>query len=219
MIIMRKLILEFKPIEMVRKVQKPIFESFHSFEVLEMLRIDYEEGVKIGLMECRTKQGIPIENVKLPPFAEILNVLKSEGDKHTCIVKVSVPGEFTKMLTEFKLNLIWTTPTLISEDKLIYSCIGDQENITGFIEVMKNYGEIVDMRFQKAAYHEHDILSVLTDKQREIILEANKNGYYEYPRKINSEKLSEKIGISKGTLVEHLRKAEIRIMGNILVGY
>ena len=216
---MRKLILEFKPNEMVRNVQKPIFENIHSFELLEMLRMDYEEGVKIGLLECHCKDGIPIEDVKLPPFVEILNVLKSEGDKHTCIVKVRVPKAFTQMLTEFKLNLIWTTPTLISENKLIYSCIGDQENITKFIEVMKNYGEVIDMRFQRAVYHEHDILSVLTDKQREIVITAKNHGYYEYPRKINSGDLSVKVGISKGTLVEHLRKAEIRIMGNILAGY
>ena len=216
---MRKLILELEPNETIRKLQKPIFNSIHSYELLEMLRIDWEEGVKIGLMECHCKDGIPIEDVKLPDNVKILNVLKSVDDVHTCIVEVNVPREFTQMLIEYKLTLIWTTPTLISEKKLIYSCIGDQDNITKFIEIMKTFGDVVDMRFQKAAYQEHDILSVLTDKQREIVISAKKHGYYDYPKKINSEELSKKIGISKGTLVEHLRKAEIRIMGNILAGY
>ena len=42
---MRKLILELNPNEMVRGIYKPVFETFHSINVLEMLRIDYEEGV------------------------------------------------------------------------------------------------------------------------------------------------------------------------------
>ena len=88
-----------------------------------------------------------------------------------------------------------------------------------FVELMRPYGEVVDMRFQRAAYQEHDILSVLTDKQREILITAFKHGYYDYPRRINSEKLSHKVDISKATLLEHMRKAEGRLLSNILAGY
>jgi hypothetical protein len=217
--IMRKLILEFNPNEMMKNAQKPIFENIHSVNVLEMLRIDYERGVKIGLMECKTKEDLSIHDAKLPDFVEILNVLRSHGNKHTCIVKVQIPKEFIHMFSEFKLDLIWTTPLILSEEKLIYSCIGDQKNITKFIEIMKNYGDVVNMSFQKAAYQEHDILSVLTDKQREVLIAAKKYGYFDYPKKINGEQLSQKVNISKATLLEHLRKAEVRLMENILAGY
>ena len=122
------------------------------------------------------------------------------------------------MLTEFKLDLIWTTPTIVSEEKLTYSCIGDQENILKFIDVMKQYGTILNMSFLKAVYQPQDILSILTDKQREVVLAATKFGYYDYPKKINSQQLSQKVNISKATLVQHLRKAEGRIMANITAG-
>ncbi len=216
---MRKLILEFFPNEMLRNVQKPMFEDLHSYELLEMLRKDYEEGVKIGLMVFNTKGDIPINEVKLPDNIDILNILKSEGNKHTCMVKVQDPKDIKKMLKEFKLNLIWTSPIIISEEKIVYSCIGDQENLKKFVEIMKKYGEIGNMSFQKAAYQEHDILTVLTDKQREVLIAAKKHGYYKYPRKIKSEELAQKIGISQGTTVEHLRKAEERLMENILAGH
>jgi predicted DNA binding protein len=216
---MRKLILELEPNEMIKQVQKPIFEKLQSFELLEMLRKDYEEGLKIGLLVLYTKDNVSIDDLKLPDNIEILNILKSEGNKHTCIVRVKDPEEIKNLLKSMKLDLIWTTPIIMSEEKFTYSCIGDQPNLSKFVEIMKGYGEIVNMRWQKAAYQEHDILSVLTDKQREILIAAKKYGYYEFPKKINSQQLSEKVNISKPTLIQHLRKAEMRLMSNILAGY
>jgi predicted DNA binding protein len=48
---------------------------------------------------------------------------------------------------------------------------------------------------------------------------AFENGYYEYPKKISSKALSEKVNISKPTLLQHLRKAEKRMLQEIMTGY
>jgi predicted DNA binding protein len=37
-------------------------------------------------------------------------------------------------------------------------------------------------------------------------------GYYDIPRKITSEELAERLGLVGSTVVEHLRKAEQRLM-------
>ncbi|MEE9151481.1 MAG: helix-turn-helix domain-containing protein [Thermoplasmata archaeon] len=216
---MRKIVIEFASDARIRKVQGNMFEFIESIELLELLRLDFQKGIKLGLMLITIKEGYVLEDVELPDNIEIANVLKSEGSKYTCIVKVKVPKEFRKMMRDFNLDLIWTTPSFMSEDRSIVSCIGEEEDLRKFLDMIKNLGPIKSLSFKKAAYQEHGILSVLTEKQREIVIAAKKNGYSDMPRNISSEQLSKLVGVSKATLLEHLRKAEVRLMDNILAGY
>jgi len=217
---MRKLILEIEPSEKAREGFMTTFKHIHSYEVLETLKIDYEEGICIDLIECLLKEGLSIHDMKYIGNMEILSVLKSVGNKHTCLIKYYQPEDSKELFKEADIDLIYTTPSLISNKKIIVSVIGDQKALTKFIELVKTHaGKIENMIFKRAAYQKHDILSVLTDKQKEVLVAAHKFGYYDYPKKINSKQLSEKVKISKPTMVQHLRKAEGRILGEIMAGY
>lgn len=55
-------------------------------------------------------------------------------------------------------------------------------------------------------------LSKLTDKQRTILLSAYNLGYYEIPRRFDSEQLAKKLNLGRSTVAEHLRKAEQRLV-------
>ena len=127
--------------------------------------------------------------------------------------------KFTDLAQKFNIDIIWDTPSIIRKDNIIMSVTGSEENLKKFLEVIKILGEIKSISFNKATYNDQAILSCLTERQKEILIAAKKNGYYSYPRKINSQELSEKIGLSKPTVVQHLRKAEIRIVTKILMGY
>jgi predicted DNA binding protein len=88
-----------------------------------------------------------------------------------------------------------------------------------FIELVRAHiGKVVNMTFKRSTYDKKDLLSILTDKQREIMAAAYRYGYYDIPTGISSERLAEKVNISKPTLIEHLRKAERRILTEILAG-
>ena len=217
---MRKLTLEVEPNEATREAQKSMFKDIQSYEILESLKIDYEEGICVDLIEFHLKDGVSIHDIKSIGNMEILSVLKSAGNMHTCLIKYYEPEDSKELFKEFDLDLIYTKPSIISNEKITISCIGDNESLTRFIELIKIHaGKIENMTFKKAVYQKQDIISVLTDKQREILITAHKNGYYDYPKKINSERLSKKVNIGKATLVQHLRKAEGRLLGEILAGY
>jgi predicted DNA binding protein len=161
-----------------------------------------------------------MEEVTYIDKMEILSVLKSENGKHTCLVKHEEPEGSQDAFQEYDLDLIYSQPFIISPDKNTFSVIGEHKNLLRFIELMKmQASKVINMTFKRAAYQRQDILTVLTEKQKEIIIAAHKYGYYDYPKKISSEKLASRVNISKGTMMEHLRKAEGRLLDEILTGY
>jgi predicted DNA binding protein len=52
----------------------------------------------------------------------------------------------------------------------------------------------------------------LTTTQREVFDLARREGYYEWPRGTSTRELAEQRGVSKTTLLEHLRKAESKLL-------
>lgn len=55
-------------------------------------------------------------------------------------------------------------------------------------------------------------INLLTEKQREVLLAAYTRGYYDIPRKVNTEALAKRLNLIDSTIVENLRKAEQRLI-------
>jgi predicted DNA binding protein len=62
------------------------------------------------------------------------------------------------------------------------------------------------------------LLSKLTPRQRQMLLTAYALDYYDVPRRISSDDLSRDLNIDKSTIVEHLRKAERKLINGIIAG-
>jgi predicted DNA binding protein len=218
---MRKVTLEIEFSEAVRELRRATFEHIVSYEVLEVLKMDFEQALFVDLIECVTKENVSIHDLHTIGNLEILSVIKSEGNKHTCLVRGHEEDMTKDEYRELDLDLIYTTPSYQSEDKVVLSFIGEQRNLMRFVDLMREgqVGEITNMTFKRAAYQRKDLLSVLTDKQREVMVAAYRHGYYDLPKGISSVQLSEKVVLSKPTMLEHLRKAERRILTEIMAGY
>jgi predicted DNA binding protein len=216
---MRTLTLEIEPFDIVKEEMAETFALIRSYTILETLKMDYREGICIEIMEFNLKEGASIHDIRTVGNMEILSVLKSIGSIHTCLIRYTEPEETKGQFQESDLGLIHTIPTIISQEKFTISMMGEQKNLADFVEMMRIVGTIRKMAFRRAAYQKADILAVLTDKQREVMLAAFQNGYYDYPKKISSRRLCQKVSISKPTLLQHMRKAEGRILKEIMTGY
>jgi len=81
--------------------------------------------------------------------------------------------------------------------------------------------EFILERFEKSPLQDlyfPKVLPQITDLQKKAFELAVRDGYFESPRKTDLRKLSEKMGCSLSTFQNHLRKAESRILPDIL-GY
>lgn len=216
---MRKLTIELKIKHEFLKMLNFLLDKTESIELIELLKLDFKKGIKMGIAAITMKEGFTIEDIDIPEFMEMLTVLKKEGNRYIVLSKVKFYKRLIGIAKKFDIDIIWDTPSIFTKEKMIISVTGSEENLKKFLKVIKNLGEVKSISFKKATFNEQTILSCLTEKQKEILIAAKKNGYYNYPRKINSQQLSNKIGLSKPTVVQHLRKAEIRIVSNILAGY
>ncbi|HET7324925.1 MAG TPA: helix-turn-helix domain-containing protein [Halococcus sp.] len=61
-----------------------------------------------------------------------------------------------------------------------------------------------------------DLLARLTERQRDVLATAVELGYYETPRRATHADIAAVIGCSTGTVGEHLRKVEARVLSELV---
>lgn len=216
---MRKVTLELVPSKAIVDLQKDVFETVREFEMVELLSLDYEKGVKVGVVRLRLMPGKTVGSMTPPGNMSIVEVVEENGDEAVCIIKASAPPGYEELAKRFNLDLMWTHPMTVSREKLVMSFVGEEDSIRKMVELAGFFGETTKVSVQEASFSASDLLRSLTDRQRELLIEAKKMGYYDYPRTADANDVARSLGISKSTAVEHLRKAEARLMGRILSGY
>lgn len=63
---------------------------------------------------------------------------------------------------------------------------------------------------------EYSPILKLTEKQFEVLLFAYKSGYFDNPRRVTLRELAQMLGLSPSTVKEHLRKAQKKILEEII---
>ena len=216
---MRKVVIELRTNEQFRKAQRGIFDKIESIDGLELFRLDFKSGDTLMLTNVKMKNGYSIEDAEIPPEANILSILDVKQNVYSCLMRLKPYAELDSIVKKFDINVVWDTPLIVTEEKRVYSAIADQENMKKLLDTITLIGTVEKTSYHKPAYGAHGVLSCLTERQKEIVILAKKMGYYEYPRKINGDGLAQLSEISKAAIIEHLRKAESRIMTTILAGY
>jgi predicted DNA binding protein len=108
-------------------------------------------------------------------------------------------------------------PFEIKEGKLRVTFLGSSVQVRRLLHQTAMMGirhRVVSLTDSK--YSWESPLSRLTERQRKILIAAYSQGYYDLPRKINSEQLARQLDMGSSTLVEHLRKAERRLLTELL---
>jgi HTH DNA binding domain len=98
--------------------------------------------------------------------------------------------------------------------------VGSTDQMKEFLAELRQF----KMRFKVLSIEDADIrgpfprsaMGILTPKQREALVAAYQSGYYDIPKRADSADVARALALGKSTTLEHLRKAEKRLLDNFM---
>jgi hypothetical protein len=215
---MRRLILEVSERELLKAgIELPPLKKIKSLNLLYFLRQNAEELTAISRVEFKDP------NTKVQDLLTeglLLDAQVIEQEKNGAYILFTRGGapSLASVLNYIGIDGGYLFPPLgIHDGKVKFSFLGSEPQIKDFMEKINALG----IRYRvvllaDANFSPMSPLNQLTEKQQEVLLTAYKLGYYDVPRKVTSEKLAKKLGLVDSTVVEHLRKAEQRLIRQII---
>lgn len=214
--VMRKVTVQLTPFKEIRKIYEPYFKYLKRISLLNILKVDFLKKAELLIFEIVVKDEYDFHKIRWPKSLVFYHILKEAGNTLTLLVKINSEYMTKSIMNMHDLDVILDSPSFIEKDRVIKSCIADEINLRKFVAKMERLGEITKIAYKKSNYEETNITPHLTNKQKEILSVAQREGYYSFPRKINGDGLAQKIGCSKATVLEHIRRIENKIMNNIV---
>ena len=99
---------------------------------------------------------------------------------------------------------------------LLVTTIGTHEMLRGALETSPDDVHTTIRQVGRYSPGSRNVLSLLTDRQREVFETAVEAGYYEIPRRVSQNELAEMSGCAPQTVDEHLRKAESKMRSGLV---
>ncbi len=215
---MRRLILEVSEKELIKAgIELPPLKKIKSLELLYFLRQDDKESAVISRVELKDPAS-KMEDLIGSGLLEDAQVIEREKNGAYIVFSRNAAPSFSTLLNYIGVEGGYLFPPLgIIDGKVRFSFLGNESQITDFMQkidaIAIHYRVIL---LTDANFSPISPLSQLTEKQQEVLLSAYKWGYYDIPRKITSEELAKKLKLVDSTVVEHLRKAELRLIKQII---
>lgn len=186
-----------------------IAERFEIIDVFKLTDLAFTDVCRITL-----KDGTSIEEVRNEYVTDTI-VLSGAGKSYTLLMKGRISAEIADFTARFELRIDY--PIVFNGGACQFGVIGTTDELQNIVNAAKER----EWGMEILAVHDYNplvsgLLDELTEKQREILKAAYRYGYFDHPRKIDAGKLADKVGVHKTTLLEHMHKAEKRLIRRIL---
>lgn len=189
-------------------------EFFDRMEVLA--HFDFGGDVQTKVCRIHLREGIEIEDIKRAGIFKDFIVLNQEGRECTGMMKGDFSNELNRLFR--KLEMKFVLPLIVENGTYTCKLIGSTEELHDIITAVTEQGWKTDILTVRDYNPDiSGVFNVLTSKQKEILIKSYELGYFDYPRRVNAEQVAEKMGMHKTTLIEHIHKAEKRLIGHIRI--
>lgn len=182
------------------------------FEIISIF--NFTATTHIEVCDITLKDGVGIQDLK-GDFITDMVIIDDNDRNYICLTKGNISNDVSKFIGQFEIKLEY--PIIFDGNKCEFGVIGSSEELNNIFKAAREIG----WGFEILSIQKYDPMSInalnkLTKRQKEILIRAYDNGYFDHPRKINAGQLAMKIGIHKTTLLDHLHKAEKQIIRNII---
>jgi predicted DNA binding protein len=213
---MRRLVLQL-PLEDIARIygEQIVPENIEAVDVLHVLRQDENEFASI----CRVILKRSSKSVVLPrDELDHIQLLESKDDRtYTYFVRTKPRrGSLDSQLLK-GIGGYFTQPIEVRDGKWTLTFIGDANQVKRLIrrvERTKIPYKVISL--MDAKFSLNSPLATLTEQQRRVLVTAYNLGYYDLPRRVNSEELAEKLHMRSSTFSLHRIKAERRLIAEAI---
>lgn len=200
------------------KKYRPFLDMVEYVEGVHILRIDPARGVKMVIVNMKLRPGHRMDELSGIANVKVLDILKQADDLYTVLVKAEGDRRFRNLAKLFPLDVSYELPFRYDSEKIVLSFVAGQRAIGLVLRAFRLFGKVLDVRIQRAIVSDTDPVAILTERQKEAMVAARRLGYYDIPRKADTTRVARELRLSKSTTLEHLRKAEKRLINQILSG-
>jgi hypothetical protein len=200
-----------KLLEMLQKIK--------SFEMLHVLRFDQDEFAAILKVEIKDP-SFNIEdlfnNREMAHGAKVELQLLEKEKEGICIYFIKGKPPHSSPQTSIKLIMYPSMPVSFRDGKVRVTLLGDNDQVKEALEFFEKAGNFKVVSLMDAKFLPSSPFSRLTEKQRDAVILAFRLGYFDTPRKVSADELAAKLGLASSTLAVHLRRAERRLLAEML---
>lgn len=170
------------------------------------------DGTGVGLYQLRGDFEQGMDALEADP--DVLSVEQSTASEGLVYLHFRANALMTDLLGIFRRYEVVVDWPMEYTDRggLRVTIIGEEGTIREAIEEIPDGIRITLEGLGEYRPDMRQLSSLLTDRQRELLELAIDEGYYEMPRRATLRDLADRANISAGTVGEHLRKIETKVI-------
>ena len=214
---MKRIVLEMPYANFWKVILGPNSEGVELLEALKCVKCDLT-GFSI-ICRVRMQEGMTIKD--LMRYSALTSVESLYREKDGALV-VFIEGKFQhneKLHQQRNLGLVCDAPPeLVDSDKIRVTLLGREKEIRKLLQhADKNQFPVSIVGLTPISLKSESNLARLTLKQRQALLTAHSLGYYDLPKRVSSDELARHLRLDTSTVLEHLRRAEKKVMTQVVI--
>ncbi len=190
-----------------------IIRELELFEIISILR---EESNEWSIV-CRVKMknaSLSFDKCFVNESA-IVQLLENEKNESKVYFLRTNPNALASNV--FATGSYFSLPLEIKDGRIKASFLGTAQQIKQLLQLLRKSGfQFKIVSISNAKFSPNSPLGLLTEKQQKVLITAYRLGYYDIPKKTNTNEIAEKLHIRGSTAVRHREKAERKLLSALL---